>query len=74
MTPNEALNLWVLLYSVKQGCFHVEQLRDTLESGLRTFATKNGNDYVPIFIHPDMEACSRFRQKIAPTNPHNDLT
>jgi hypothetical protein len=68
MTSKDTNNLWVLLYSVKQGCFHIEQMHETVSSGLRSFATKKTNDYLPVFVHPDKEECHKFRQYIAPTN------
>lgn len=46
--------LHVLLYSFRQGCFHIETLEETMRSGLEAYAHKRTfQDYIVLAVHPD---------------------
>jgi len=42
--------LYVVEYSASQGCFHIHQVEDMLETNLRTFVRSTQPGYIPIAI------------------------
>ena len=60
--------LWVLLYSHRQQCFHIETLQETIRYGLGAFKSQSGNDYIVLFMAESQDECHEFRAKIADEN------
>lgn len=47
---------WVLLWSQRQNCFHIERVRHMLAANRRAYAEDRSMDYAPVFIGTD-QAC-----------------
>lgn len=52
----EISDKWVLLWSARGNCFHIERAKHMLQSNRRAYAEDRSMDYVPIFIGTD-DAC-----------------
>ena len=62
---------YVLLWSKKSNCFHIELLHDTVAKGLRFFRAQQTNDYLVIGIGTHDE-CSAKADELRPTLTERD--